>query len=395
MKSKIYLNNLGIINALGYNKHMILDNLLRGSREGLKRQTNTQGTFTVAAVSPKQTRKLPRVYDNRLNRLLAYACDQIRPAVDKLISRFGSQRIGVVIGSTDNGSEESLQALRIYQESGSFPEDYSFHKQEAHNSSCFVKEYLNLKSIACNISTACTSSARAFIFARSLLNSGVCDAVITGGADIVSDPILLGFHSLEAVDREPCKPFSKNRKGTNLGEGAALFIVTKDQTAQCNISLTGCGESSDAYHITAPDPEGIGASESMRRALKDAGLAAEDINYINLHGTGTMLNDRMECKATGRVFKNIPPCSSTKTMIGHTLGAAGAMELAFCWLVLSQNDDEILLPPHIWDEEPEEGLPVLNFIPVGYKTKRIYNCMSNSYAFGGCNVSLIITREEG
>jgi 3-oxoacyl-[acyl-carrier-protein] synthase-1 len=395
LKSKIYLNNLGIINALGCNKHMVLDNLLQGSRAGLKQRTTIQGTFTVASVNLKKSPQLQHIYDNRLNHLLAYACDQIRPAVDNLISRYGPHRIGVVIGSTDNGSEESLQALRTYQESGSFPEDYSFHKQEAHNSSSFVKEYLGLKGMACNISTACTSSARAFIFARNLLNTGVCDVVITGGADIVSDPILLGFHSLEAVDPEPCKPFSKNRKGTNLGEGAVLFIVSKDHSEECNISLLGCGESSDAYHITAPDPKGSGASDAMNRALKDAGLEAEDINYINLHGTGTELNDRMESKATGRVFKNNPPCSSTKTMIGHTLGAAGAMELAFCWLVLSQNDDEILLPPHIWDQEPEEDLPVLNFVPVGYKTKTIYNCMSNSYAFGGCNVSLIITREEG
>jgi 3-oxoacyl-[acyl-carrier-protein] synthase-1 len=394
LKNKIYLNDLGIINALGYNQHMILSNLLQGSRKGLKLVTNPQGSFTVAAVKPDQSPALPYLYDNRLNRLLAHACDQIRASVDKLISRYGPRRIGVVLGSTDNGSEESLQALKIYQESGSFPQAYCFYKQEAQNSASFVKEYLGLKSIACNISTACTSSARAFVCARNLLNLGVLDAVITGGADIVSDAILLGFHSLEAIDPQPCNPFSKNRQGTNLGEGAALFIVTKDRFAESHINLIGCGESSDAYHITAPEPEGVEASKAMYLALNDAGLKAEDIDYINLHGTGTELNDRMECKATDRVFKDCPPCSSTKTMIGHTLGAAGAMEIAFCWLILHHNDEEVLLPPHMWDEEPEEDLPVLNFIPPGFKTKNIHTCMSNSYAFGGCNVSLIIAREE-
>jgi len=394
LNTKIYLNDLGIINALGEDKNDILHELLQGSRKGLCSRSNPRGTFTVGAAKPKQAAGLPDPYDNRLNRLLAHACDEIKQAVDNLITRYGAHRIGVVLGSTDNGSEESLRALHTFQETGSFPADYSFYKQEAQSSSNFVKEYLGLKSVACNISTACTSSARAFVVARNLLNLGICDSVITGGADIVSDSILLGFHALEAIDPNPCNPFSRNRKGTNLGEGAVLFVVTKEPFAQNKIILSGCGESSDAHHITAPEPEGKGAAAAMYASLEDAGLAAGDIDYINLHGTGTELNDRMESKATGRIFPHRPPCSSTKSMTGHTLGAAGAMELAFCWLTMNQNDSETLLPPHIWDQEPENGVPLLNLIPVGYRSAKIHHCMSNSYAFGGCNVSLIITREE-
>jgi 3-oxoacyl-[acyl-carrier-protein] synthase-1 len=392
MKNHFFLNDLGIINALGDNKSTVLKKLLRGSREGLKVRTTGQGTFTVASVAPESPAPIPELYDNRLNRLLANACDQIRPAVSNLISRYGSGRIGVVLGSTDNGSEQSLEALRVFQETLHWPKEYTFFKQEAQHSSAFVKEYLSLGGPACNISTACTSSARAIVYARTLLELGVCDGVIAGGADIVSESVLLGFHSLEAIDREPCNPFSKNRKGINLGEGAALFVVTREAASNNNIRLAGCGESSDAYHMTAPDPEGLGASAAMHAALKDARMEPPVIDYINLHGTGTDLNDRMESIATNRVFPDHPPASSTKTMVGHTLGAAGAIELGFCWLVLNSGDS--FLPPHLWDNERDNDLPSLFLIPPQYKVEKLITCMSNSYAFGGCNVSLIITRGE-
>ncbi|RPJ08428.1 MAG: hypothetical protein EHM28_04365, partial [Spirochaetaceae bacterium] len=349
MKSECYIADCGIINAIGCGSAAVLEGILAGSRAGLKKVSNLQGDFTVARARPKTLFKLEDKFDNRLDQLLASACEQISPMVQKLVARFGPRRIGVVLGSTDNGSEESLEALKVFRNTGAFAQDYSFYMQEAQLGADFVKKYLGLGSMACNISTACTSSARAIVFGRSLLDLGVCDAVVAGGGDIVSDSVLLGFHALEAVDRQPCNPFSKNRHGINLGEGAALFVLTREPLDGQAIRIAGCGESSDAYHMTAPEPEGMGASAAMSEALDDAGLAPEDIDYINLHGTGTELNDRMESKATARVFVHVPPASSTKTMIGHTLGAAGAMELAICWLLMSPINKEKGLPPHLWD----------------------------------------------
>ncbi len=314
--------------------------------------------------------------------------------MEALIRRHGAKRLAVVIGSTDNGSEQSLAALEAFQKTGAFPAGYEFRKQEAQHSADFVREYLGLGGLACNVSTACTSGAKALITARTLIETGAANAVIAGGGDIVSESVLLGFHSLEAVDRRPCRPFSRHRRGINLGEGAALFIVTGRPEAETAVRLAGCGESSDGHHITAPEPEGWQASAAMTAALKDAGIAPGEIDYINLHGTGTDLNDRMEAKATARVFPDTPPASSTKALVGHTLGAAGAIELGFCWLLLEDRSGHHRLPPHIWDGEYEPGVPRLNLVPVGGKTGRLRYCMSNSFAFGGCNVSLIISNGE-
>jgi 3-oxoacyl-[acyl-carrier-protein] synthase-1 len=392
MKMGCFLPDLGIVNALGSGKKAVFERLLAGSREGLRRVTTHRGEFTVASCRPSAGAALEPRWENRLNRLLADAADQIRPAVEKLAARFGAHRIGVVLGSTDNGSEQSLEALKAYRETGAFPSGYEFFKQTAHHASAFLREFLDLSGFACGVSTACTSSARALILARNLLESNTCDAAVAGGADIVSQAVLLGFHALEAVDPEPCNPFSRNRRGINLGEGAALFTVTRGPEGGPSLRLSGCGESADAYHATAPEPEGRGAEAAMRAALAEAGLASADIDYLNLHGTGTELNDRMECKATDRVLPLRPPASSTKTMVGHTLGAAGAMELGFCWLAMSRPGADFALPPHLWDNEPEEGIPRLNLIGPGARVRKLDHCMSNSYAFGGCNVSLIISR---
>jgi 3-oxoacyl-[acyl-carrier-protein] synthase-1 len=180
-----------------------------------------------------------------------------------------------------------------------------------------------------------------------------------------------------------------NRRGINIGEGAALFLMTREQTGS-GIALLGCGESSDAHHISAPHPEGLGAELAMRAALQDAGLAPGDIAYVNLHGTATPKNDEMESRAMRRVFPEHTPASSTKPLSGHTLGAAGATEAAFCWLALS--DDNARLPPHIWDGVADPALPLLQLACVGERipsaTRRV--TMSNGFAFGGSNVSLII-----
>jgi 3-oxoacyl-[acyl-carrier-protein] synthase-1 len=236
-----------------------------------------------------------------------------------------------------------------------------------------------------------------------LIRAGFCDAVIAGGADIVSETVLLGFSALEAVSDGLSNPFSKNRKGINLGEGAAFFVLSADPAgAGPAIELLGAGESADAFHMTAPKEDGKGAIQAMKAALRDAGIGPADIDYVNLHGTGTILNDRMEALAMAAVFPGcMPPVSSTKPITGHTLGAAGALELALCWMALQRREG---LPVHCWDGVYDEGLPALPFVsrdtaehPAKHsagKGKKPSICMSNSFAFGGCNTSLILGRKD-
>lgn len=386
-----YLSALGLVNALGESPQEFLPRLWAGDRTGLGPVETAQGTFTVAQVRLKGPAVLSEEWLDRTNLLLAAVCGQIAPLVQSLKQRFGAHRIGVVLGSTDNGSEQSLEALRVFRATGRFPAAYSLARQSAEHSSRFVRQFFGLQGPAINISTACTSSARALILARDLLHSEVCDAVLCGGSDIVSPTVLTGFHALEAVDRQPCLPFSRNRRGINLGEGAAMFVMTREEEGTEALILAGAGDSSDAHHMTGPEPEGRGAEQAMRQALEDASLPAEAIGYLNLHGTGTQLNDAMESRATQRVFPQGVPCSSTKSLLGHTLGAAGAMELAVCWLTLSSLNPQGWLPPHLFDQEPDPELPVLDFIRLG-QTGRPDVCMSNSFAFGGSNVSLILAR---
>ncbi len=218
------------------------------------------------------------------------------------------------------------------------------------------------------ISTACTSSARALMSAQRLL-------------DLV-----------EAVSEQRCNPFSVNRDGINIGEAAVLFLMTRQAGDAQPIALLGSGASCDAYHISAPEPGGKGATQAMSKALRQAGLQPAQIDYLNLHGTATQHNDAMESVAVAGLFPAHLPCSSTKPMTGHTLGAAGALEAAFCWLSLSAENPHGNLPPHVWDGQPDPALPALHWAGpddrLAPKTPR--RMMSNSFAFGGNNVSLII-----
>jgi len=251
--------------------------------------------------------------------------------------------------------------------------------------SIFLLRHLGLGGPAYTISTACTSSAKAFQSARNLLRHGFCDVVLVGGADSLCHLTVNGFSALDSTTATLTNPMSRNRNGINIGEGAALFVMTKEESG---IELLGVGESSDAHHISAPHPEGHGAEMAMRAALADAGLTANTIAYLNLHATATPKNDEMESRAVARVFPNSVAASGTKPMTGHTLGAAGATELAFCWLALQDGR----LPPHIWDGEADSDLPTVNLAGIGQRFSQTAArvCMSNSFAFGGSNASLLI-----
>jgi 3-oxoacyl-[acyl-carrier-protein] synthase-1 len=213
-----------------------------------------------------------------------------------------------------------------------------------------------------------------------------------GGADTLCGLTVAGFSSLEAVSADPCLPFSGDRRGITIGEGGALFLLTREEA---EIALLGVGESSDAHHLSAPEPEGRGACAAMAEALGDAGLTPADIAYVNLHGTATQLNDAMESRAVNALFGADMPCSSTKALTGHTLGAAGAVEAAFLWLMLSEAcNPERLLPPQAGGGARDETMPPLHLVRPGERLGEggRHAALSSSFAFGGSNCALVLGR---
>jgi 3-oxoacyl-[acyl-carrier-protein] synthase I len=387
-----YLNALGLLCALGQGKQAVARALFAGDASGMRAEPGwvAERELTVGAVRGA----LPALPDlalppSRNNQLLLAVALQIEAPLREAIARYGASRVGVVIGTSTSGIDEASQSIAQYYNQGALPAHYHYAQQELVAPASFLAAWLGLDGPCYSISTACTSSARALLSAHRLLQQGLCDAVICGGVDSLCRLTLNGFSALEAVSAEPCNPFSRTRHGINIGEGAALFLMTKEAAP---IAFFGGGASSDAHHISAPHPQGLGAQAAMRQALRSAGLAASDIDYLNLHGTATTHNDAMESLATAAIFPAGVPCSSTKPLTGHTLGAAGALEAAFCWLSLSDYNPDALLPPHLWDGQGEPELPALQLVAPGTRLNKASGrrLMSNSFAFGGSNVSLIL-----
>ncbi|MBE1159942.1 beta-ketoacyl-[acyl-carrier-protein] synthase family protein [Dyella acidiphila] len=389
-----YLNALGVICNLGSGKSAVAEALFAGDDRGIR---PTDGWIpghhpplgNVQAQLPAIPEALRGHRDNRNNRLLLAAALQIETDIRAAIARYGQARIGVVLGTSTTGIEEATQGIGGYRRDGAWPADYRYAHQELGAPAEFLAEWLELAGPSYSISTACTSGARALLSAQRLLRMGLCDAVLCGGVDTLCRLAINGFHALEAVDMQRCDPFSRHRRGINIGEAAALFLMTREQGA---VQLFGGGASSDAYHMSSPDPQGAGAQQAMREALRKAGLEATQIDYINLHGTATEHNDSMESRAIAAMFPPGVPCSSTKSLTGHTLAAAGALEAAFCWLSLVDERTERRLPPHVWDGEADTALPPLNLIPPGSHLPaqgRRY-LLSNSFAFGGNNAALVL-----
>ena len=389
MKARIFLPALGVINALGSGCNEVARGLFAGDTSGMLLE---DGWLPSSPVRVGRARgALPEVpaqlsdYSCRNNRLLLAALSQIEGAVDAALTRFGRQRIGVVLGTSTSGVAEGEAAIAALRGCGVLPHGYRYTQQEIGMPAVFLARHLDLGGPAYTVSTACTSSAKAFASARNLLRQGLCDAVLVGGVDSLCRLTLNGFNALESITTELTNPLSRNRCGINIGEGAALFLMTRDEAA---VELLGIGETSDAHHMSAPHPEGLGAEAAMRTALADAGLTADDIDYLNLHATATPKNDEMESRAVARVFSRGTATSGTKPLTGHTLGAAGATELACCWLALRNGR----LPPHVWDGKTDRELPQLDLVSGERRFVRTTgrSCLSNSFAFGGSNVSLMI-----
>jgi 3-oxoacyl-[acyl-carrier-protein] synthase-1 len=390
---KYYLNDLGMLSAIGNNRTEILQRLLVGDRSGLElsEEFSSRPMYIgkVLAVLPDIDRKYG-VYHCKNNQLLLAALEQVQVTVDQMISRFGVDRIGVVIGTSTSGVRNTELAIKSVAKHNIKPEQFHYKQQQLAGGADFLANYLGLKGPAYAISTACSSSGKAFASARRLLSLGLCDAVIVGGADSLCQFTAHGFDALESVSSGLCKPFGMHRDGINLSEAVALFVMSNQEGP---VELQGIGATSDAYHFSAPDPEGHSVICAMELALNQANISACNVDYINLHGTATRLNDAMESQAVHHVFGNNVAVSSTKGMTGHALGAAAALELGICWMLLTQDDSEGMLISNRNDDELDDTLADLNFIKTAQKLgRRINYCQSNSFAFGGNNISLLVAR---
>ena len=391
---------MGLVTPLGSGSADVADILFQGTNDGLVARDDLclGRTIHVGAVTTPLPTSPPIAahYDCRNSRLMLAAVLQIRDAIDTAIRRLGAARIGVILGTSTAGMAEHENARGQRARTGFWPVGSHYRQWEVGMLAEYVALAVGVTGPAYTIATACSASAKVFASGRRLIEAGVCDAVIVGGADTLCRMTVAGFSSLEAVSKARCNPFSRNRDGINIGEGAAAFLMTSDDAPVC---LLGAGECSDAYHISAPEPEGKGAHQAMLMALEDAAVHPKEVAYVNLHGTGTPLNDAMEAKAISALFGAGTPCSSTKAMIGHTLGAAGACEAAFVWLTLHRafNPDK-LLPPHLWDGAGDPEMPAINLAARGARFDDRDGrapMLSNSFAFGGNNVVLAFGRGAG
>jgi 3-oxoacyl-[acyl-carrier-protein] synthase-1 len=329
-------------------------------------------------------------YDCRNNRLvqLGLEADGFAGRVRAAIARYGKSRVGIFLGTSTAGILQTELAYRRRDpESGALPDDFIY--RTTHNSFSlaeFARDYFGLEGPAMAVSTACSSSAKVFAAAARQLACGSIDAALVGGVDSLCLTTLYGFASLQLTSSQPCRPYDAARDGISVGEGAAFALLERAPATPetGSILLLGTGESSDAYHMSSPHPEGLGARLAMEAALRSAGLDAADIDYINLHGTATPANDAAEGKAIAALFGDRVPCSSTKGATGHTLGAAGAVEAVICALALGHN----LLPgsPHTQHLDP--AIPV-DYLLAG-RPGKLRRALSNSFGFGGSNCSLIL-----
>ena len=393
-KEALRLSALGIAAPLGRGKAEVATGLLAGSRRGFveRRDLLARKAVSVGAVTGELPPcPLPQ-FDCRNNRLMQVALAEIEAEIAGAVRRYGRHRIAVVMGTSTSGNEEAMHALEARDRTGHWPTGYSYTRQEIGALGGFVARYLGLDGPAYTISTACTASAKAFAAAARLIRCGIADAAIVGGADTLSRLTVTGFDALAALSAMVCNPSSRNRDGITIGEGAIAFLL---EPAMEGIALLGVGETSDAHHVSAPDPAGRGAVDAMKQALAEAAIAADDVAYVNLHGTATPLNDAMEHAAVAQVFGSDIAASSTKGMTGHMLGTAGACEAAFLWLTLSPEwNPARILPPHLWDGEVDPALARLALVGQGatFADRDLTAMLSNSFAFGGSNAAVLLGR---
>lgn len=330
-----------------------------------------------------------REFDCRNNRLahLALQQDGFVVAVQAAIAQYGADRVGLFLGTSTSGILQTELAYRERQSNGALPAD--FHYTQTHNTysvAAYVSALLGLTGPALTVSSACSSSAKVFGNAARMIEAGLIDAAVVGGVDSLCLTTLYGFNSLQLLAPLPAQPYGEGRNGISIAEGAAFVLLTKPASAPAagTILLHGVGESSDAHHMSSPHPEGLGAQMAMNAALQAAGIQAEQIGYINLHGTATPSNDAAEGKAVHAVFGNTTACSSTKGATGHTLGAAGGVEAIICVMAMQHG----VMPAGINTKKVDAGLDV-DYV-LSNRSEPIHYAVNNSFGFGGSNCSLVL-----
>jgi 3-oxoacyl-[acyl-carrier-protein] synthase I len=340
---------------------------------------------TVAGPLPELPRSLS-AFDSRTARLAVAGLDEIMPAVTRAIARHGAGRIALILGTTTSGLGRTEDAYHELHRTGSLPRDYELHRQHSFGAVMeALRQVTGVEGPSFAVSTACSASAKAVGCAQRLLDTNIVDAVLVGGVDALSQTTLRGFHSLQILSPVFCRPLSRERRGINIGEGAAYLLLEREGDAA--VRLLGVGESSDAHHMSAPDPTGDGARTAMAGALAQAGVSPDEVDYINAHSPGTRLNDLSEGLAISSLFGGRPvPVASTKGFTGHLLGAGGATEAIFSIVAV----EEGWIPRSVGADPVDVDLG-LN-VPTARVDTPCRNVLSNSFAFGGSNVSLLFGR---
>jgi len=373
------------VNGLGRST----DEVMAGLRRGLPALTEPPpGTpfTTLCGTVDASLPALPEVLldiDSRNNRFVQQALAELAKPLATARERWSPERIGICVGSSTAAMDQIERAYAMHCDTGKIPEGFDvLERGSAAGLVRALRALTSLEGPAAVLSNACASSGKAFASARRWLDVGIVDAVLVGGADSLCQMTLRGFGSLGLLSPEPTRPFSRERRGINIGEGAAFALIERSGEGPL---LLGVGESSDAHHMTRPDPEGQGARAAMEAALADAGVLGDDVDYVNAHGTGTPFNDAMEARAIRSALGSTadPLVVSTKGYVGHTLGAAGATEAIFVLQALQEG----WVPASVGADplDPEIGLNIPNSVCEA----ELRVALSNSFAFGGSNVSLV------
>ena len=389
--SPLIITASSMVNALGRGKKATLS-ALQNKISGLRPSKDLEFSTWLGQVDGVDDYALEgslKQFSCRNNQLakLALDTDNFRGAILNAKKKYAADRIGVFLGSSTSGSGATEIAYAHRDENGDLPSDYDF--MHTHNFTSlldYTQQSLGLTGVGQVISTACSSSAKVFAAAHRHIEAGFCDAAIVGGVDTLTQISLYGFYSLQLTSTEPCRPYDENRDGISIGEAAgfALLETPANSESSTGVALKGFGESSDAYHMSTPHPEGRGAASAIEQALASADLTASDISYVNLHGTATPSNDSAEDNAIISVFGSDTPCSSTKGWTGHTLGAAGITEALICMLALENQ----FLPANLNLVNPD---PALNSnILLDNSKQKVNYIVSNFFGFGGSNCSLIL-----
>ncbi len=353
----------------------------------------------IGKVDAVDTVELPAsltAFDCRNNRLaeLALRQDGFADAVAEAIARHGASRVGLFVGTSTSGILQTELAYRRRDADGALPPEFSYAGTHSSASlAAFLGRRLGLRGPAWVISSACSSSAKVFATAQRMIAAGLVDCAVVGGVDTLCLTTLYGFHSLELLSPEPCRPYDATRNGLSLGEAAAFVLLERapQDSPDDDVLLLGVGESSDAYHMSSPHPDGLGARMAMQAALAGAGLRPDEIDYINLHGTATPSNDAAEGRAVAALFGAAgTPCNSTKGATGHTLGAAGGIEAVFCLLAL--RDGLVPASPGTAALDPAIAEAGALQYQIGSQGRQLRYVLSNSFGFGGTNCSLVMGR---